>query len=189
MERPHYHTFDEIFALLYGPYRASCMRLLDDNRARFEQAPGSRHNHQTWIGGYLDHVREALNYAILIYHAEMATGRPMPFRLDDALVVIFLHDLEKPWLYDLVDGEWRKNEALQGKAARAAFRWMKIAEYGIRLTPEMQNALMYAEGEGDDYRSDRRVANEMAAFVHICDTWSARVRHNYPKAGDPWSGR
>lgn len=189
MERPRYQTLIEMLQILPEPNRSACLRLYDENRQRFLEARGSTHNHQTWNGGYADHVQEVMNYAILFYRAEASTGRPMPFTMEDALLALFLHDLEKPWRFERVDGAWRNSGRMKTKADRAGFRWAKIAEYGITLSPEIANAVRYAEGEGDDYRPDRRVANELAGFVHMMDTHSARVRHDYPRGGDPWSGR
>lgn len=54
----------------------------------------------------------------------------------------------------------------------------KDKEYDIALTPQQENALRYVEGEGDDYSSERRVMNELAAFYHMCDVASARIFHS-----------
>jgi hypothetical protein len=103
-------------------------------------------------------------------HIAMGTIRPLPFTMSDAVVVLFLHDLEKPWK----DKAWTKDE-------RHRFRLSVIAQYGIELTDEQYNALVYVEGEGSDYRSDARVMNELAAFCHMCDVASARIWHDHPK--------
>jgi hypothetical protein len=175
--------------MISGQNRDACLRLYDDNVDRFKSARGSTHNHQAWRGGYHDHIEDAMNYAVLFYQAEASTGRQIPFNLEDALLAVYLHDVEKPWRFELVDGEWRNSGLMETKAGRAAFRWQKMAEYGIVLSPQVENAVTYAEGEGDAYRSDERVANELAGFVHCMDHYSARVRHDYPHSGDPWSSR
>lgn len=54
-----------------------------------------------------------------------------------------------------------------------------IRAYSIPVTDYQKNALKYVHGEGDDY-SEKRVANELAAFVNICDMASARIWYNYP---------
>jgi len=151
-----------------------CLLLLSDNAQRLLEAPGSSHNHQAWPGGYLDHVLEVMNIATALY-ASLSEWRSLPFKLPDALLVLFLHDLEKPW---------KKDFDLKAKTARALFREKKIAEYEFALTPEQQNALAYVEGEGDDYSSSQRVMNEMAAFCHACDVISARIWHNFPTKGE-----
>lgn len=188
MEKPTYHRLPKMIEMMDPAFRGPCHRLYAENRELFASARGSTHNHQTWPGGYLDHVTDAMNYAILFYRADASTGRPMPYSLSDALVAVYLHDLEKPWRFvRKADGSWENTGLMKDKAGRAAFRWAKIAEYGIPITPEIENAIRYAEGEGDDYRPDRRVANELAGFVHVCDTYSARTRHDFPAFDDPWS--
>ena len=187
MERPPYYRLEEMLAFMPEPNLGIGLGLLNTERERFEAAPGSSHNHQAWPGGYLDHLRETMNYAILFHRAETSTGRTLPFSLADALLAIFLHDFEKLWLIETIDGGWRRRKV--PKEDKVKLKWEKIVEYGFVLTPEIVNAVTYAEGEGQDYRPDRRVMGELAGFVHMMDVMSARVRHDHPKAGDPWSGR
>lgn len=190
MKEAPYYAIAEMIAMMDEPYRSTCGRLYVENRDRFCRSRGSTHNHQAWTGGYHDHIEDAMNYAILFYRAEASTGRPMPFSLTEALVGVFLHDLEKPWRFERDgEGRWQNTGLMENKAERAEFRWRKIAEYGIPLTPKLENAIRYAEGEGGDYRPDTRVSNELAAMVHMCDNYSARGRHDYPNADDPWSAR
>ena len=188
--KPPYYTLPELLEMIDEPNRTPAQRLYNENRARFMVARGSTHNHQAWDGGYHDHVQDAMNYAILFYRAKASTGRPIPFSLSDALLCLFLHDLEKPWRFEKADdGSWHNVEGLETKKQREDFRVAKMAEYGFQLTPAQQNGVKYAEGEGADYRSDRRVSNELAGFVHMCDHESARVRPGYPLADDdPWAG-
>lgn len=184
-------TFPERRMLLYlmsfilGPNRERCRRMLDENRARFEAAPGSSRNHQAWPGGYLDHVTDTMYVGKLHMSIYQTTEKidDLPFTLSDVLLVMFLHDVEKPW-----KAEHAKSWV--GKKGRHEFRLAKIAEYGIELGPQHMNALTYVEGEGDDYRPDMRVMNELAAFCHVCDVTSARIWHSKPLAPEgpipPW---
>lgn len=185
----YYAIRQMIVELMDEPYRSAILRSYDENEALFRSARGSTHNHQTWPGGYHDHVEDAMNKGIREFSDEVATGRPMPFSLSDVLVAVYLHDFEKPWRFILVDGEWRNSGLMTDKASRQKFREDKMAEYGIALSPMIVNAVRYAEGEGDDYDPKRRVMNELAALVHICDVYSARIRYDYPRVGDPLSGR
>jgi hypothetical protein len=185
-----YLPIDELVALIDPPQGAICKRILDDHRALFEKARGSTHNHQTWDGGYIDHITDGLNYARHLYRFEESFARPMRFSLSDALLVFFLHDLEKPWRI-LVDaaGQASNREGLDSKNAYKQFREDKLAEYGLVLSPYQQNGLTYVEGEYLDYSSTRRVMNELASFCHRVDTWSARERYDYPReTGDEWTG-
>lgn len=185
-----YQGIDALINLIDEPHRTVCKAILADNRKLFEQARGSTHNHQTWIGGYVDHVTDGMNYARHLFEFDRAFGRTVPFSLSDALLVFFLHDLEKPWRI-LVDSDGRASnrEGLTTKAQFKKFREQKLDEYGLRLTPEQLNGLSYVEGEHADYSSEHRVMNELAAFCHKVDVWCARGWYDYPKAeGDEWTG-
>jgi hypothetical protein len=166
------------------------MRILDDNRRLFEKAQGSTHNHQTWKGGYLDHITDGMNFANCLYRFMKSFGRPLPFSLSDALLVFFVHDLEKPWRIEVEkSGSVRNKAGLQTKQDFKAFRSAKLYQYKLTLTPAQQNALTYIEGENSDYSSTHRVMNELAAFCHMVDVWCARGWYDYPKAeGDQWEG-
>ncbi len=170
------------------PNAGRCLAFHDENAERLSRSWGSSHNHQAWEGGYLDHVREVMNLAVLLYSMLQIIGRPLPFSLSDALLVLFLHDAEKPWKYD-VDARGKRtiSERFTTKAAQHAFRAELFAKYGFTFTDAQQNALRYVEGEMSDYRGDRRVMNELAAFCHVCDVLSARLYHSYPReVTDEW---
>ncbi len=168
--------------------KGPCLKLLAEHRDTMSRAPGSSVNHQAWEGGYLDHVREGLNLLIVLYPV-LANLRPLPFSLASALVVFFVHDLEKPWKYALARQAPPPNK-FSTKALRHAFRLKQMAEYGIVLTDQESNAMQYIEGEGDAYSGHHRVMNELAALCHVADTLSARLWHDYPKSVglDEWVG-
>lgn len=148
-----------------------CLELYFANAKIFQEAQGSSYNHQAWPGGYEEHIKQVMNVA-LEYYETLGKFRDLPFSLSDAMLVLYLHDIEKPW-------KKLQPEHFTSKADRSAFRQAKIAAYGIILTEEQENALKYVEGEGDDYRSDARTMNELAAFCHICDVTSARIWHDW----------
>lgn len=185
-----YMTIDILVANIAEPNLTPCLALLNDYRELFETTYGSTHNHQTWPGGYIDHVTDCLNYACLLFAALEQTGRPLPFTLSDALLILFLHDLEKPFrILVNAEGQASNKPGLDTKQAYEDFRLQKLAEYHIKLTPAQQNGLKYVEGEYKDYSSQHRVMNELAAFCHMVDTWSARGAYDYPQAeNDPWHG-
>ena len=174
-------TVEEMLALVPEPNRTACLRILDDNRDLFMTVPGSTHNHQAWPGGYLDHVQEVMNIAFELF-VRLFLCRPLHFSCADALLVLFLHDIEKPWKYRLgADGHLEHIPELRSKAAQHEFRARKLAEYGIVLTDDQANAMRYVEGELDDYTNRRRVMGPLAAFCHLCDVTSARIWYDYPK--------
>jgi hypothetical protein len=185
----NYKRIERLLELIDEPARTVCLRILADNRALFERTQGSTHNHQVWVGGYIDHVTDGLNYARHLYAMTAALGRPLPFSLSDALLIFYLHDIEKPWRIQVhADGSAVNREGLDTKAAFKAFREAKLAEYGLTLTPAQLNGLTYVEGEMHDYSSTRRVMNELAAFCHMVDVWSARIGFARPKVDDEWVG-
>lgn len=185
-----YLTLPELLQLIEEPAAEACRRIYENNIALFEKARGSTHNHQTWDGGYVDHVTDGMNYARHLFALDHALGRPLNFTLSDALLIFYLHDLEKPWRILVQEsGEAINRPGLDTKAAFQEFREAKLREYGLELTPAQLNGLTYVEGELRDYSSKRRVMNELAAFCHKVDVWSARQAFDYPKAeGDEWTG-
>ncbi|VVB73729.1 Uncharacterised protein [uncultured archaeon] len=186
---PKYLPADLLIRKIDEPNRSALMKLMSDNLQLFSAARGSSNNHQAWAGGYLDHVKETMNTAAVLY--EQLNGiRPLPFSLSDALLVMFLHDVEKPWKYELKsDGALAIVESLTAKDAQHEFRRKKFDEYGITFTREQANALRYVEGEGKDYSPSRRAMGPLAAFCHICDMASARMWFDYPMENcDPWAG-
>ena len=184
-----YQTVGELIELIDEPNRRACRQVFKENAELFRSAPGSSHNHQAWRGGYYDHVSEVMNLAVLFYNA-LGTARPLSFSLSDALLVVFLHDLEKPWKYVVgFDGSITKDAGMT-KEGRKSFRAQKIHEYGIDLTPEHENALRYVEGIPDsEYTPGARIMGPLAAFCHLCDVTSARIWFDYPQTiHDSWQG-
>ena len=185
-----YLPIEQLIDLMEEPAREICHRILRDNRELFETSRGSTFNHQTWEGGYLDHVVDCMNYARHLYKFDEAFGRPLPFSMSDALLVLFLHDLEKPWrILVSAAGLVSNRPDMTTKQEFKQFREKKLEEYGLTLTKAQHNGLTYVEGELANYSSQFRVMNELAAFCHKVDNWSARGWHAYPKAeGDEWAG-
>jgi 23S rRNA maturation-related 3'-5' exoribonuclease YhaM len=184
-----YESVESLVACIDEPNRSGCSRMLSEHRALFATVQGSTHNHQAWPGGYLDHVVEVMNIANVLYE-QFSALRPLPFSRSDLLLVVFLHDIEKPWKYELGDdGQLHHKAALQGKAAHQQFRMEMLARYGIALTAEHENGLRYAEGELTDYTNQQRRMGPLAAMAHMCDVASARLWFDHPAAvDDPWTG-
>lgn len=180
-----YLTIKKMIAMIQKPNRAACERVLSKEYERFKTAPGASHNHQVWKGGYLNHVQECMNVGIVLYKL-FKSIRPLPFTLSDALLVLFLHDIEKPWRYEKNNEE---KKSLRTKEQRREFQNQKLREYGFKLTKERQNAMRYVEGELNDYSPKKRVMNPLAAFCHLADITSARIWFDHPLTkNDPWGG-
>lgn len=169
-----YKNLDYFLNHIDEPNRTGCLGIFNDNKERIEKSPGSLTKHQAWEGGYINHLEEAMNVAFGMF--EMLNGfRPLDFTLSDALLILFLHDLEKPFRYV------EPKQELDTENEKKAFVQTFIDTYNIVLTKNHENALHYIHGEGDDYSRTINVQKPLAAFVHLCDTVSARIWHEYPK--------
>ena len=187
--KPRYYTIEQMLEMIDEPNRAACQRILADNRKLFQTVQGSTNNHQNWPGGYFDHVQEIMNIAVVL-HERLNSVRPLPFSLSDLLLVVYLHDVEKPWKYELrEDGQLHHKATMQNKEDHQRFRMAKLTEYGVVFTPEQENGMKYAEGELNDYTNRRRVMGPLACVAHMCDVCSARLWFAHPaEENDPWLG-
>ncbi len=158
-----YKTLDAFYKSV--PQASKVKHLMDLEAVK--KAKGSNHNHQTWEGGYIDHVLETMNIAVWLYKS---SPRLLPFTLEDALLVLFIHDLEKPFKEEY-------GHLWSSKEDRRAFRKTLILQNQLRLSSAQWNALDYVEGEHDYSNKERRMG-EMAAFCHACDILSARLWHS-----------
>lgn len=183
-----YFYLPEMIDLIEEPNRSVCKRILKENEKLFRTVPGSTHNHQNWPGGYWDHIQEVMNIAIFEYD-KMDSLRPQNFSLSSALLVLFLYDLEKLWKYEVgSDGELRHKKEINTPETEHWFRDKKLYEYGIVLTPEQKNAMLYVHEEMGAYSSRRRMMGPLAAFCCVCDIISAIIWFEYPRDGfeDSW---
>jgi hypothetical protein len=180
VEQGHYLDLVALLALVPKPNHAKFAQLLHDHRIEIADGFGSSHNHQAWKGGYLDHVTETMNLACQLYRT-LGGLRKLPFHLHEALEVMFLHDIEKPFKVGdklLYGGTIRTASKGNRKELRATI----IQEYGIALTSKQYNALRYVEGVPDsEYTPGERTMGELAAFCHCCDILSARMWHDKGK--------
>jgi len=184
-----YYPLESMLALIDEPNRTACQNILNDNLELFKTVQGSAYNHHTWLGGYYDHIMEVMNIAIVLYE-RLNSLRPLPFSLSDLLLVLYLHDVEKPWRYDMGnDGKLDNKPHMDSPEKQHIFRDKKLKEYGIKLTPEHENGIKYTEGEAKDYSMHKRVMSELACLAHMSDVCSARVYFDYPLVdNDSWVG-
>jgi hypothetical protein len=180
VEKGHYLDLVSLLALIPQPNHSKLWRIVNEHWAAIASGFGSSHNHQAWEGGYLNHVLEVMNIACQLY-SMLNSLRKLPFSLHEALEVMFLHDIEKP--FKVGDKLLYKGTVLPAtKDMRKNFRATLIQSYEIVLTPEQENALRYVEGVRDsEYSPGERTMGELAAFCHCCDLLSARLWHDKGK--------
>jgi hypothetical protein len=188
MAQAPYVTVQEALGEVDEPNRAACLRLLAEHDKALRCAAGASHNHQVWPGGYLDHVAETMNLAITLYPT-LAALRPLPFSLSDALLVLYLHDLEKPWRQGIAPPGLAIGFDLNVSEQRHEFRLWLAQRSGLVLNDSHVNGLDFVEGEGTRYSSAKRLMGPLAAFCHMCDTLSARLWFDHPRTVDTWGGR
>lgn len=127
---------------------------------------GSGHNHQAYAGGYIEHMTQCLIIADKLYTQLSSLGK-LNFSLQSACIVLFFHDIEKIWKYTTGLSETFDKT-----------KWytdILCDDYEICFSSDEMNALKYIHGEGQDYKSNARVMNPLAAFCHMVDVTSARI--------------
>lgn len=156
------------------------------HQAAINNAPGSRDAHHGWRGGYREHLRQTFVHVHALYELweQMGVQQQLPpdehFTESDALTVMFLHDIEKPFIYDIDETGNVRRLMTMTKQERKAFRAEVIAKYGFVITPSMQNALQFVEGVRDeDYVPGKRADCPLAALCHAADNLSARGLYAY----------
>jgi hypothetical protein len=169
-----YLHLHDLITLIDEPNRSSASALFEDYKERMEVAPGSLTKHQAWPKGYVHHLEETMNFGRDLY-ALMSKERALDFNLSDIILVLFLHDLEKPFRYVEGKTEFHTHEE------KEVFIQGLIEKYGFILNDNHHNALKYTHGEGNDFNRTERVQKPLAAFVHVCDTVSARIWYDYPR--------
>lgn len=182
--KPKYYRLNAMLQWIkHKGNREACVHLWRDNYEIFSKASGSKTKHQAWEGGYIHHLEETMNLAFLLYKRLNSTGRKLPFLIGDAILVLFLHDLEKVWKYG---GNEDAKKEFRLYDENLKFMLAKVEEYGFELTSDHVNALQHVHGEGEAYNPNTRVQRELAAFVHICDVASARIWYDEPHNPGNW---
>ncbi|MEO5950535.1 MAG: hypothetical protein ABIQ04_03745 [Candidatus Saccharimonadales bacterium] len=181
-------TFEDWVECIEGENGAAIEILLDDqdHRSRLGTAPGSRDAHHAWQGGYVEHVRQTMFFAAqnFLFMQQSGVLSSLPdeeqFDLSDALTVMFLHDIEKPFMYRIDNDGLIETTTDMSKDERKTFRQSIIDTYGFVITPTMYNALQFVEGVRDSaYIPGKRADEPLAALCHAADNLSARAYYTY----------
>ncbi|MDO8593001.1 MAG: hypothetical protein Q7R92_04525 [bacterium] len=160
-------------------HRKYVLNIIKNESERFQTAPGGLYKHQNWKGGYVDHLIETMSIACLLYEA-INNQRRLHFTLSDILYTLFFHDLEK--IYKMsIDKRGRPVSTPLKNNPNYQSAIIIVKKLKIPLTNEQMNALKYVEGEKNDYHKTKRIMNPLAAFIHCCDTISARIWFDEPK--------
>lgn len=173
-------SVESLLEMIDAENRTQAEKLWSDLRRYLPKAVGSTKSHHAWENGYRHHVQEVMNIAVLMYDL-LDQRRKLSFDLSSALLVLFLHDCEKPFRHatheQLEHFPWVKSKP---QKSDKWFQKLLIEEYEFAITDEQWNGLRYVEGEHGDYIEGVRTQLPLAAFCHICDTVSARIWFDYP---------
>jgi hypothetical protein len=179
-----YDLEQAIDELIFGPNKRRVKRLYLDNRGTINTRPGSRNGHHAWKGGYKHHIEQCINHFCYLYnmwtensHFDDVAEEEV-FERSDGIVVLLLHDIEKPFMYDW-DTKGNIRSRGWAKEQRKTYRDGIIEKYGIELSKQQLNALKYVEGVRDeDYVPGLRIEKPLAVLCHSADLYSARVLYN-----------
>lgn len=177
-------NINKLIKQLKGPKKEVVESIYVSFEKKFKTLPGSIKKHQAWRGGYEDHIEEVMNIAELLYKS-MSKVRKLEFSLDSALFVLFLHDYDKLERYKM-SGRGKFSRKSEYKNLADHMQKVLREDYKYEIPEEEYNAIKYTHGEGSDYSPDKRVMEPLAAFVHSCDTISARIWHKYGRSSISW---
>ncbi|MGV8168725.1 MAG: hypothetical protein ACP5N3_01585 [Candidatus Nanoarchaeia archaeon] len=153
--KPKYETLENLVNYIEEPNRSICLQFMNENAELLSTAYGSKSNHQAWKGGYIDHIQEVMNFGIVLYN-EIDNLRKNTFSLSDAMLVLFLHDIEKPWKYNFENGQAEMKPEMTSRKYVKEFAADIISKYGFVLNDDIKNGLEYVEGERDNYSPGKR---------------------------------
>lgn len=161
-----------------------CQRIIIDYGDHIRTIPGSLGKHHAWVGGYISHVEESMNLAVILYD-DLNSRRRLPFSLSDALFALFLHDFDKIIRYERKQNGEVSSKTYEGDYVDQIDQILS-SKYGYRLASEERNAIKYAHGEGSDYHPTDRVMLPLATLVHCCDIISARIWFDEGREHSSW---
>ena len=149
-------------------------------REDFTTAPAAVKYHHNWEGGLYIHTEQVMNIAVDLFND---WKDKLIVKLDDIIIVSFIHDLDKMYRYELRPLSEKKDDKpfyTYKYKERATYPpemdVMRIlAKHGILLTKEQTEALAWHHGGWSDASKTYMSNSQLAAFIHVADLFSARV--------------
>jgi hypothetical protein len=157
-------------------------RLWNVAQARVSSMPASTQFHGAWPGGLNDHLND-----MLLFVVANAGLYDSPLSLPQWGAVVLLHDWEKLWKYVwspqgkfIYRGGGKSGHSTTVTPAFRIGAWLQWS--GIRIHPDMLNALTMSEGGWSPEARTCRDAESSgsAALLHAADMFSAKVRKLKP---------
>lgn len=160
-----------------------------------EVCAGAKHHHW-WKGGLADHVREMIGVGMDLM--DLYPG-DFTFTKTDVIIVCFLHDFDKIWLYRYLTAEDRAKTPSKFKEQQVftytvgvtdildgySLKLLELSRHGIVPTDQQWSAVLFHEGgyasANFDFNGATKTGNTvshcnlLAPFIHILDMYSAML--------------
>lgn len=161
----------------------------DALRPQMELMPAAVSHHHFWTGGILQHISEVMTIVQVLYRImERIRGTPTTFTMDDAILVAYIHDLDKLERYERNTTNWKtKGVAYPFKAKEDLLTCestgliaTKCAQYRIELSREHLHSLAFHHGGFSEYMSSVYVKYQpemspLATLLHCADLMSGFI--------------
>lgn len=146
----------------------------------FTTAPAAVKYHHNWHGGLNTHTEQVMNIAVNLFNK---WEDEFNVKLDDIIIVSFIHDLDKMYRYKLRPlSEKKENKPFYVYKYKNRATYPPemdvlriLAEHNISLTRQQTEALVWHHGGWSDASKTYKSNSQLAALIHIADLFSARV--------------
>ena len=160
--------------------RKKYIGLYYDIEEDFTSAPAAVKYHHNWGGGLYTHTEQVMNIAVNLFDE---WKEKLTVKLDDIIIVSFIHDLDKMYKYKLRPlSERKENEPFYTYKYKEKATYPPemdviriLAEHGISLSRQQTEALAWHHGGWSSAAKTYKSNSQLAAIIHIADLFSAKV--------------
>ncbi len=162
----------------------------------YKEAPAGARHHHWWKGGLEEHVREMIGIGLDLM--DLYTG-DFTFTKTDLIIVTFLHDFDKIWIYRYITQEERTTNPKKYKEKQLftyvegvnnildgySLKLLELGRASIIPTNEQWSAIMFHEGgyasANFDYQGRTHTSNtvmhcnHLVPFISMLDMYSAMI--------------
>lgn len=118
-------------------FRDKCIKILDylEKEYQFSEKPAAKKHHHNYRGGLDVHTSEVIEFSL-----ELNKLAGKPYDEDEVIVVAFLHDLEKAYMYNFT------STMINAPCSGEAIVFRLCAKFGLVLSFRMVSAIEFAHG-------------------------------------------
>lgn len=171
------------------PLRDKFKALALEFAPKMKELPASTRFHHWWKGGLLEHVVEVMNYSAMIIQGMSTLQEGLP-GLDKALILAFVHDLDKVGRYVPNTRRWPKGPFRADEdrpiCESSGLIFRMVQPFGIDLDEDMLHAITFHHGGWAEYFKTYPYArmSPTATVLHTADLLSGNIRgmrNGYPE--------